>query len=194
MLRYLALLQEDVFVNTQIIESFVKAETMAANRIYGDLHRDYGPSRDPSAEHYLPSHLWPWPRFPPFLGPNFLLFSSDTLPRLLYSLPLLPPFSPWWEVWLSGLVGIQAEVLRIGVKDFFAPLRRKVSTGCDLFDPPSDNLVIFLQAPPCSWLRYGAISGVKDAREEQLLMTKLLLGETRSSCNESKTSDEMEKP
>ena len=128
MLRYMALLQEDVFVNTKIIESFVTAETMAANRIYGDLHRDFGPSRDASADHYVPSHMWPWPRFPPFLGPNFLLFSSDTLPHLLHSLPLLPPFSPW-EVWLSGLVGIQAEVLRIGVKDFFAPLSRKVSTS-----------------------------------------------------------------
>ena len=138
MLRYMALLQEDVFVNTQIIESFVKAETTAANRIYGDLYRDYGPSRDPSADRYVPAYLWPWPRFPPFLGPNFLLFSSDSLPRLLHSLPRLPPFSPW-EVWLSGLVGIEAEVLRIGVKDFFAPVSRKVSTGGDLFDPPCSN-------------------------------------------------------
>ena len=131
--RYLALVQEDVYVNVEVIESFATAETMAANRVYGDLHRDFGPSRDPSSTHYVPSYMWPWPRFPPFLGPNFLLFSSDTIPRLLHSLPLVPPFS-LWEVWLSGLVGIQAEVLRIGVKDFFAPVWKKVSArSCDVF-------------------------------------------------------------
>ena len=131
--RYLALVQEDVYVNVEVIESFATAETMAANRVYGDLHRDFGPSRDPSSTHYVPSYMWPWPRFPPFLGPSFLLFSSDTIPRLLHSLPLVPPFS-LWEVWLSGLVGIQAEVLRIGVKDFFAPVWKKVSArSCDVF-------------------------------------------------------------
>merc|ERR1712157_62152 len=103
--RYPALLQEDVFVNPEIIESFAIAENMAANRVYGDLYRDYGPSRDPTTNHYVSRQTWPWPRLPPFLGPSFLFFSSDTLPRLLQVLP---------QVWLSGLVAIKAEVLRIG--------------------------------------------------------------------------------
>ena len=119
-------------MNPEIIESFAIAENMAANRVYGDLYRDYGPSRDPTTNHYVSTQTWPWPRLPPFLGPSFLLFSSDTLPRLLQVLPQVPPF-PLWEVWLSGLVAIKAEVLRIGVKDFFGPISKKVGT-LDFFD------------------------------------------------------------
>ena len=193
--RYLALVQEDVYVNVEAIESFATAETMAANRVYGDLHRDFGPSRDPSSTHYVPSYMWPWPRFPPFLGPNFLLFSSDTIPRLLHSLPLVPPF-PLWEVWLSGLVGIQAEVLRIGVKDFFAPVWKKVSArSCDVFVHGRLFLEtrFSLQAPSCSWFHYGAITGVKSASEEKLLESRLL-GGNLGSCNETKPLDEMVNP
>ena len=119
-------------MNPEIIESFAIAENMAANRVYGDLYRDYGPSRDPTTNHYVSTQTWPWPRLPPFLGPSFLFFSSDTLPRLLQVLPQVPPF-PLWEVWLSGLVTIKAEVLRIGVKDFFGHISRKVGIS-DFFD------------------------------------------------------------
>ena len=129
-------------MNPEIIESFAIAENMAANRVYGDLYRDYGPSRDPTTNHYVPTQTWPWPRLPPFLGPSFLLFSTDTLPRLLQVLPQVPPF-PLWEVWLSGLVAIKAEVLRIGVKDFFGLISRKVGIS-DFFDKgPLLPLLIF---------------------------------------------------
>ena len=57
--------------------------------------------------------------------------------------------------------------------------------------PLSNYNLLFLQALPCSWLRYGAISGVKGAAEEQLLNSKLLLRGNFSSCNDSKHSDEM---
>ena len=129
-------------MNPEIIESFAIAENMAANRVYGDLYRDYGPSRDPTTNHYVSTQTWPRPRLPPFLGPSFLFFSSDTLPRLLQVLPQVPPL-PLWEVWLSGLVAIKAEVLRIGVKDFFGPISKKVGIS-DFFDKgPLLSLLIF---------------------------------------------------
>jgi hypothetical protein len=125
MVRYLALVQDDVFINKDIIERFAGVESIAANRVYGDLLRDYGPAREPASPRHLTAAAWPWPRFPPFLGPALLLLSADTLPRLLLAAPALPPLAlP--EVWLTGLVGLHARILRIGVKEFFAPVRRKV--------------------------------------------------------------------
>ena len=87
MVRYLALVQEDVFINREIIERFAGVESIAANRMYGDLLRDYGPARDPASPRHLATAAWPWPRFPPFLGPALLLLSADTLPRLLLAAP-----------------------------------------------------------------------------------------------------------
>ena len=160
---------------------------MAANRVYGDLYRDYGPSRDPTTNHYVSTQTWPWPRLPPFLGPSFLLFSSDTLPRLLQVLPQVPPL-PLWEVWLSGLVTIKAEVLRIGVKDFFGHISRKVGIT-DFFLTRvlfRRSISFHFQAPPCSWLHFGAITGVSGAPEEKLLNSKLLRG-TQGNCSISQS-------
>ena len=125
LVRYVALVGHDVFINTGIVEKFAQAETVAANRVYGDLLRDQGPARDPAAPHHVPHYAWPWSRFPPFLGPAFLLFSSDTLPHLFLSAPNVPP-TTLWEVWLTGLLGLHAGVLRIGVRDFFMPLSSQV--------------------------------------------------------------------
>lgn len=150
--RYVALVQDDVFVNTKVIAKFSAAETYAANRVYGALYRDYGPTRSPAHPHHTPETAWPWPRYPPFLGPEFLLLSMDTLPRMLQEATQVPLFH-LWEIWLTGLVSLRAGILRIGIKQFFASV-----TG---------------QAGVCQWPHYGVITGLGGGWQEEVLAGRL---------------------
>lgn len=172
--RYIVLVQPDVFINQKIMNKFARRERFSANRIYGDLYKTYSPNHDPLSFHYIPSDLWPWPLYPPFLGPEVIIFSSDTLPHLLLAVPNVPVFKIW-EIWLTGLVGMHTNVVRIGMKKFFKSLKLENTQE-------SFNISTLEQVPSCYWQHYGAITSLPEGSEVDTF-DSWLLNKMRLICD-----------
>jgi len=145
-IRYSVLLLDDVFINPAVMSKFAAKETYSSNRIYGTLYRGYTPARTPSSPHHTTTYQWPWQLYPPFLGSQVQVFSEDTIPLLLQAATKVPLLKHW-EVWLTGLVSLSAEVIRMGVRDFFS-------------SSPSAG------RPDCYWAGRGAVWGV--GKEEEV--------------------------
>ena len=96
---------------------------MSSNRVLGSLYKRHGPARQPGALHHTSEAEWPWAVYPPFLDPGLVLFTQDTLAPLLRAAASVPLFRHH-EIWLMGLVSLQAGVIRMGLKDSLAPLPR----------------------------------------------------------------------
>jgi len=150
-MRYTALLPEEVFINTKIMKKFTKRENYSANRIYGNLFKGFSPSRDSSSQHFTTKHLWPWEIFPPFLGSRLAIFSQDTVVRLLHAATQIP-FFKHPEIWLTGLVSLHAEIIRMGVKDLFTGLSEHKTN--------------------CYWSSRAAIWGIKKNQDDWLTMIR----------------------
>ena len=119
--QFTVLARDSVLVNTAAVSALAARHAVSSNRVLGALYKRYSPARAPGAPHHTPAQEWPWRLYPPFLGPHLAIFSQDTLARLLRAVPEVPLFRHP-EVWLTALVSLRAEVIRLGLKDSFTPL------------------------------------------------------------------------
>ena len=120
LVSFTLLTTDTVLISPEAVSRLASRHSVSSNRVLGSLYKRYGPARQPEAEHHTSEADWPWPMFPPFLDPGLLMFSQDTLPPLLQHSASVPLFRHH-EIWLTGLVSLQAEVIRMGLKDSFLP-------------------------------------------------------------------------
>ena len=114
------LTSDTVLISPEAVSRLASRHSVSSNRVLGSLYKRYGPARQPEAAHHTSEAEWPWPMFPPFLDPGLMMFSQDTLTPLLHHSASVPLFRHH-EIWLTGLVSLQAEVIRMGLKDSFLP-------------------------------------------------------------------------
>ena len=120
LISFTLLTSDTVLISPEAVSHLASRHSVSSNRVLGSLYKRYGPARQPEATHHTSEAEWPWPMFPPFLDPGLMMFSQDTLTSLLQNSASVPLFKHH-EIWLTGLVSLQAEVIRMGLKDSFLP-------------------------------------------------------------------------
>ena len=107
---------DTVLISPEAVSRLASRHSVSSNRVLGSLYKRYSPARDTEAPHHTSEAEWPWPLYPPFLDPGLMMFTQDTLTPILQHSASVPLFKHH-EIWLTGLVSLQAEVIRMGLKD-----------------------------------------------------------------------------
>ena len=107
---------DSVLISPEAVSRLASRHSVSSNRVLGSLYKRYSPARQAQAPHHTSEAEWPWSMYPPFLDPGLMMFTQDTLTPILQHSASVPLFKHY-EIWLTGLVSLQAEVIRMGFKD-----------------------------------------------------------------------------
>ena len=108
---------DDIFINTDNLLTFIKLHSKDTNRIFGRLARRWKANRSSESKYYLSSESYQGEYLPDFVtGPAYVM--TGDLVKLLYQATLDARFLTLEDVLVTGVVADKLHIKRVNAKEF----------------------------------------------------------------------------